>query len=126
MMLRLFLLVTLATAACGDDDGGGGGGSTDAAPTSDAAISIDGGDHADAAVPDAGAAKSCAPSGECELGPACGDVCCGAGEACVDGACRCGEHDPCEAEQTCAVGGPQGEDDCGQFCCGPGGPPCPD
>ena len=123
-MLRLFLFVTIATAACGDDDGGGG--STDAAPPSDAALSIDGGDR-DAAVPDAGGElATCAPSGECAEGPACGDVCCGAGEACVEGDCRCGDGKACKGEQTCASPGPQGEDQCGTLCCGPGGPPCPD
>ncbi len=77
-----------------------------------------------------GAAPSCAPSGGCLYGPACGDGCCGEGERCdtagIGPVCRCGQNPSCANGEHCAAPGPQGGATCGVTCCGGnGGPPCP-
>ena len=70
---------------------------------------------------DAPAMPSCAATGHCSDGPACGGTCCGAGEACVNGACVCGTNPPCNTAQTgdtCQAAGPAMPGECGSICCG--------
>ena len=67
---------------------------------------------------------SCAASGGCPQGPACGVYCCGFGEKCVLGACKCGSAAACGQGDQCEAPGPIGGDACGSLCCGATGP-CP-
>lgn len=62
--------------------------------------------------------NSCAASGGCPSGVACGLVCCGAGERCTGGACECGTGSACTDGNTCQAGGPLGSNSCGVTCCG--------
>src|SRR5512138_2360220 len=79
------------------------------------------------------AALTCAPSGGCPNGPACGVRCCNQGEACVGGICQCGQNPACTiAGDTCQIGGPVAPPElippalpCGFVCCGSPQHPCP-
>ncbi len=71
---------------------------------------------------------SCARSGGCQNGPACGGACCAAGEYCdpITDTCRCGMNGACPQGEICATGGPAHPGQtCGGVCCGDPGHPCP-
>lgn len=67
---------------------------------------------------------SCASSGGCLNGPACGAICCKTGERCDNGVCKCGTNAACPTGDMCAAAGPLGGNACGSICCGATGP-CP-
>jgi hypothetical protein len=73
--------------------------------------------------PDANPA-SCAPSGGCPEGPACGAMCCGLGERCANGVCMCSGRPACGPGDRCEHAGPIGGDVCGTICCD-ATTPCP-
>jgi hypothetical protein len=75
---------------------------------------------------DGGTGDICGPSGGCQNGPLCGEVCCEAGESCTNGSCSCGGQAACTMGDVCASGGPAGSNAsaCGAICCGVTGP-CP-
>src|SRR5512143_2850538 len=79
----------------------------------------------DTMVPDT--SPSCAASGSCPDGPACGAGCCGPGEHCDQGTCMCGSGPACDTAttgDTCMPGGPFAPTSCGSTCCG-GSTGCP-
>ena len=73
-------------------------------------------------------APSCAVSGGCPSGPACGGTCCAAGESCdlTTNTCMCGGSAACGTGEICARGGAvMPGKTCGVICCGTPGHPCP-